>query len=1075
MSQELKNDLELLKTVLRTELTAFRDVTSSINSVDSLRFWCEGYQGSNIIEEDVFSERIASLIVGGVLDSAHKLVRAQFDNKLPFNEIDTVYYTRAKVKQATKELIDDKIRISLPGGSYQDIPIGDLKLQRYFEGRLDLALKMDEYLAEKAKNPNSEATNNQLTEVRDTLGALQASLAGRVISAFQKDLEKLMSDYPELTSQPNKSSNTELKRDTKSKKDEIQALKDILGSDAAWITSDTLTRLVDAVTKTDAAPLSPVNVQRLTRLQDSLRDFLSRIEADNQLGTTSPENKKILDKGLDQKRGQDISSMIDFILERNRQLTTKTESGAPVDIQQDETFQHWKRYVQNYLRVNDLPFTEILAAVGGAAVGAGVSRALDKDDYQKAIAKISELQNITNNSGVRYEGGDAYNASLRKAQNEYLEEIAQQIKEKAPQNVKEVSTYKEIMAADPEKYDSKTIYSWAKVLWSELFARVGEITQHQNKSEVNNQYQRIIDTLRKRGEEANATYLEDRRNMFDALSIGSGSALNMDYDALLEGGNGWLGAQVPANFNEGTPLRLLYGYEINSDFISSNPEEQERLNIINIGLPIFCDFYSDQSGEYHATAQFTDAKKAAFKKAVKEKILRKINQTNFSENQEEGFDLLWELQIFLDLRTYYAMPEYMAGWSPEDNINKTIGNTAKRFANGKGMYIICGKGEQFVNPALLVSKFAPELEQTISLSKSDTKKDNYLFSYEATDIWDQWYTNSLDESVEKESERIAFTRKNGVNPVPTLAEAFWTPHTTGDVSPVSPKTRDLLIAAAIPERKLGRPVNLEGYLKGAKAIEDYVAHCERGFKPSGNMENDVQQILKIVEEVALKISPAKALSTANARYLANSFYMFVRFSCIAFAEEYRGKEKDWFRYYVRFVQNIRSTMLSAPTLEIRIPADEQLTPEFVSKYSLPLSIDSKSGEKYITVANYVLSLMPNGEEAIDGPRVFVERQGILETIKKQMREAVQFQPRRIKNNRDKLNELRGEGEALWKKLREKGKSVFRGGQVSPVLEHSEHHPFKANGSDSRKSEDFYRAMDIISITAEDKQAREKAA
>lgn len=1057
-------------TLMPSEYSAFVNDVLSPNTL-SLRATAESFQGFGVISESDFNQEIADKIIRSTLTAAVNLEQA---NRRNFNAIpETPLVIREGVKRSTFPLVHEKVKVTLRDGTQKDISIRDLKLQRYFEGRLDLALKIDEYLAENAKDPNSQATKDLLTKVRETLGALEASLAGNVVSAFKEDLANLVISYPELKPQSIKPNNTELKQDPKSSKGEIQALKDISGKDLSWLASDTLEKLVNLVSKTDATSLVETNTQRLSELQNALQQFLLSIAADKQTGTSSAENAAIIGKGLDEKRAQEIKATIDFILNRNRQLTGETASGTPVDIKNDKVFKSWQRYVQNYLRVNDLPFTEILAAVGGAAVGAGVSRALEPEDYKKALSKISELQNITNNSGVHYEGSDTYNEDLRKAQEEYLKSVYGELEKKAPKDTAKevvgVSTYKEIMAADPEKYGSEAIYKWAKVLWSELFARVGEVTQHQNKSGVNNQYQRIIDTLRKRGEEANATYLEDRRNMFDALSIASGSALNMDYDALLEGGNGWLGAQVPANFNEGTPLRLLYGYEVNSDFLSANPEEQERLNIIGIGLPIICDFYSDQTGEYHATAQFTDAKKAAFKKAVKKEILDKTHQSSLSQDQEEGFDLLWELQIFLDLRTYYALPEYMAGWSPEDNIGKTIGNTAKRFANGKGMYIICGKGEQFVNPALLVSKFAPELEQTISLSKSDTKKDNYLFSYQATNIWDQWYTNSLDEDVENENERVAFTRKDGVNPVPTLAEAFWTPHKTGGASPVSPKTRDLLIAAAKPERKLGRPVNLEGYLKGSKAIEEYVAHCEKGFKPSGDMKKDTEQIRKVVEEVALKISPAKALSTANARYLANSLYMFVRFSCIAFTEEYRGKEKDWFRYYVRFVETIRSTILAAPTFEITI-SNDQLPSAFVKKYNLPLAADGT-----IKISDYALALMSSGEEAKDGPRIFIERSGITGSIKQNMREALQAQPRRMKNNQDKLNELRGEGEPIVKKLKDKIKGKFRGGQVSTTLKHNEHNPFQAKGKDTRKPEDFYQAMQIISISAEDKQAREKAA
>ncbi|HEX7017716.1 MAG TPA: hypothetical protein VF209_02300 [Patescibacteria group bacterium] len=650
-------------------------------------------------------------------------------------------------------------------------------------------------------------------------------------------------------------------------------------------------------------------------------------------------------------------------------------------------------------------------------------------------------------------------------------------------------SFEDVMKADVEKLNNEQLYAAGKALWGQLFARL-ETTVSANKKEINRKYEEIITVLKNRGEiwAIRAQYLDDRRNIYDALAIGTTSMMTVDYPSMYEGGAGWLGAKVPSQFDTGNILRMLYGSKLRLDLTSPDKEEQERLKSIDQILPIICELYSEydpktkKKGPFHATQQFSEGRKSAFRKQVqtiwKTEVLKLKPDQELNALQEEAFAVAWEMHIIVDLRTFYALPFYIAGWSPEDDIGKTIGLAAERFANGKGMYIVCGKGNQLVNPALTVADFSIDVENALD---SDTKRNNYYFCRDyGTKIWESWTAPTLDEQPGlPDAAKLSFKRRSGEDSyVPAFYNSFWLPRTRREPAKLSSRTRDSLLTASREVDPTVAPteraINLKGLLDGGKAAEEYAKACEAGFVPSDDMKKDAERIKKETLDIALKISPTKSLGTINGRILANYLYEYARLACLSFSEKHRKEDNldEFYRHFARFIENLRSTIASAPTTEIDI-SEELIPKKFREWYGLPAG--------NLKIRDYVLALLPEGKElAFGGGKIEVRDEMMISGVKHRRKiqrsakdyiiSAIQYHPRRVHHNQEELNTYRGEKEPFFTGIKHKFQTLMAGGTATPYL----HHEFHPQGDkEVRTSEEFYQALEIIPLSKQEKQAKEK--
>jgi hypothetical protein len=728
-------------------------------------------------------------------------------------------------------------------------------------------------------------------------------------------------------------------------------------------------------------------------------------------------------------------------------------------------------------------------------------------------------------------------------------------------------TEQQVMQMDPEKEkDPERLYESAKKLWPSLFARL-EVSMSVTKSNINKKYESIISALENHGGiwVGRARYLKDRRNLYDATCIGCTSAFTLNYDDFYKGGSGWLGAGVPSEYDTGDIARLLYGNDIDWEKLESSrgdKEEEQRIRHLDTLLAIIWEKYTEFTPgdananpprlpsfkRFHATQNFNEALKKDFGEEVKriwaDEELHK-STSELSPEELEVWDLAMTMQALLDLRTLAGFAASLGGWSPKDDINNTIGTTTKRFGNGKGMYVITGKGKQFVNPALAVSHFSKDVEEMID---SVEKTNNYIFSTEyATPIWLGYWAPSIDdEEGISDDEMVAFRRKRGEDAyVPMLSNSFWLPHkrykdeaktirATQEDSIYSPNTRNKLLTSAksneIPaidpatgiamtkERRdalqaqaaesESKSINLKGLLNGATAAEAYVASCEEGFTPSGDLHKDIDAIKLRVTEIAEKISPTKALPTMNSRILANEMHEFARLSLLAFSKKYKSEKKaNYFTSYVGFLQTLRSSIAAAPTASIKIPDPELRDANgkfivengrnkreldgFRKRFGIPLET-AKPGEKEkipITVKDYVLALLPEGKKTVEGGEVFIgdeisvngqkyRRSFPSKKTKELIMSHVDYHERREKNNAHLLHHMQELPQTFSHELSEGLAFAFRKGGFVEVLHHHPHHgefPKLVQGGtqDGRSLVDFYQAIKLPDLSAKEKQADDK--
>lgn len=674
-------------------------------------------------------------------------------------------------------------------------------------------------------------------------------------------------------------------------------------------------------------------------------------------------------------------------------------------------------------------------------------------------------------------------------------------------------TKAELDKADLEKLTPEELYHYGYILLTAVNADMDPFTSTK-KGPVNERFEFLIKELKTRGEiitsngkttsgEKMAEYFTLRR-VFDALTNhASNSVYAMSYDALKEGdpANGLKGAKTPTFFNERQVMKLLYGLDFADagnmtvdarggvDVESDDGVENERLLVVNRVLQIATELFTEDNnppgathndyslrGEFHCTQQVNDEFKERFMAKMQAELTTELRNEgilgpdeDMSFEHQQDFELAVGLMVFIDLRTYLAMSYYLAGWSPQDQIGGSIGVTAKRLENGKGMYIICGKGQQLVNPALQVSLFSHEVE---SRCDSTIKVDNLRFTADyGTPIWSNWWAPTLDDAPGlSDDEKVVFRRKDGEMMVPGFYGMFWLPHTRGQTqadSAIDPTTRNYVLAASgkkdIPN--VSREINLDGMLNGSEAAEKYIENCEAGFSPSGDMEKDVEGIKKATTEaVALGISPTKALGTINARYLANAMYQYCRLSLLSFGEKYHG-EKDYQHHYRLFLDNLRSTIKTAPTATIKIPA-ETIPDAFRSRYGLPPISDGD-----VKIYDYVLSLLPESVKVLGGLATALgvdqgkRHHRVEEDVVQQIAFAVQAHPRMDENNKGLLKEHREQEGFFIEEWIEKIEDLIRAGKHAKQLE-GHYHPV----SPGLEPATLYRALDIIDLTKGSKQA-----
>lgn len=664
-----------------------------------------------------------------------------------------------------------------------------------------------------------------------------------------------------------------------------------------------------------------------------------------------------------------------------------------------------------------------------------------------------------------------------------------------------------------ENMSSENLYKAAKKLWDDLFSLPLQPTGDQTKSDFFLKYQKICTILSSRGVEngidwaRRAQYLLDRNQLYNADAVGVGDSMTVDYDGMLNGSpeGSWRGAATASEFNQGHLLRLLYGHEVKLDMVtyatsgeikpsleSTDPVEQERIRGIDQILQIMCDFYADydpnrnpKKGKFHATAYFQPALKGEFQEAIKRewKNLLGIAVTqDLSVDQEETFTVAWTLASVLDIRTYYALPFYIAGWSPQDGIKKTMPIAAERFANGKGMYYICGKGQGFVTPALLQARFSDDVSEALD---STSKRNNYKFSTEyATPIWASMSAPWIDDYDDlTEDEKVVFQRSRGKDAFSPGMWVFWTPRGTGQAPRFSPEAFSRLVMSTTTDNidKFNK-IDLNGLLFAGGAAFEYVKECEAGFSPSGNMKQDAEAITPRVTEIAQKLSPMKANLTIDGRFMANTWYMFARNSILSFGEKYHNEEM-YKRYLARFIANLRASMSAAPTTEIEIEPTTLPDP-LRRRFGLPLLSDNKK----ITIKDFVLALLPDAEELrIAGEAKFFVSDNILlggtnwtrNTLSRKEKyrilDAIFYDPRMSENNHEQIHHLRGEGDPLLVGARKLISKVIRQGNTGRIVSEAHHHHFKPEIGDKEsrtQQEEFFKATVFPKLSQENKQPKE---
>jgi hypothetical protein len=1095
MSAELEGIRDSLKRIAQTEYRAFETA------------------------ENVFNTEVESLLVRNELTNADldRLARAMVEmsdqlaamlwtaekNRLLSNEQDVENYLilfRDGLKKSLEDFLDPdflmRVRIDRAGQAPIQTTFDQLRLYSYFEFRAKFMLK----------KLRANAAGKSLHGLRDEFNTMAYGTTAAL------DIPALRASHETFRRAPGGEA-LQVTRESYENLTAEQAGRLLVASGTAWpgFNQQKLLMLYDQVNTLGSDPVEYMTDDARIYTEEQTLNFLRRLQ--KTLARNPEANADLIvlvDRIITLNENKDLDNQVEAAFSAWRDA----EMQALVDVSHQMSRRRLRDFLSSYFsNVDDQdPKKWVLRPETIPTDNTPQAQALRAEIIQVVNdLKNDRLPTMRNNiANLGYDYLDANQRSvLNNRQHRFADELSARVAELA-KAATTVSEKNQESSADQEKKLEKLapqeLYDLAKSLWQLLF-KGDKTTENQSKSGINERYEAVVVELKSRGVvdgidwAKRGTYLTDRRELFNAGITGVSSAMTLNMDGLYDGGDGWYGAKVPATFDEGNILRALYGHDVSLDagelaarrvrptLESGDAEERERLKSIDQILPIVCEYYSDfdpdtmVKGEFHATAHFNRGHIERFKQAVKQawkqEELGLGEDDSLTPLQEEAFGLAWELQQLLDLRTYFALPFYIAGWSPQDDIGGTISVTAKRLAKGKGVYVICGKGKGFVSPTLSVAGFSDDVADALD---SVSKRNNYAFSTEiASAIWRDWHAHDIDSQPGiSEEARVAFIRERGGDAVVPGTWAFWGPRVRGQrLDPFLLRTRDGLIKS-FKGSEVTAPVyelNLKGYFEGGKASEGFTDECEAGFGVTADMEKDVENITAVVAILAEKISPTKALGTINTRYLANELLMFSRISLLHFGEKYHNKP-NYFRYYARFLSNLRAGISGAPTLEITVP-HQFLPNEFKTRFGFPLSRDRK-----IAVKDYVLALLPDVEKIwLGGYRVLVSdtikigEENIPRSIDAQTAEwllfSYQFDHRRVKNNAEVLEHLRGDSDPWHEEIKKRKDSFLRQGEVSPVL--FNHFEVEQGPGESRRDEEeFYRAMTLPGLSAKDKQPKDDA-
>jgi hypothetical protein len=774
----------------------------------------------------------------------------------------------------------------------------------------------------------------------------------------------------------------------------------------------------------------------------------------------------------------------------------------------------WEAAVFHTIRINNLRLPTYLS--GLEATLQAHPDGLDQDEKPyllQALERVREVQT----GGINY-ADPAFNEAFRQKKEEKKREWEQRIvgllgkvKEAAaeadatpsPEDDPRKLTAEQITETSTKGQPPDVLMAWSRTLGEVLFSRL-TLTSDQQKMKFNNKYEEIINIFNKIPEyEYWGQYLDDRRNLYNALAIGTSSNWTVNYDDMLKGSPpGWLGVGVQSAFSAAVPMRLLYGSEIDTDLRSRHEDERERIKVVNNVLEICCEMLSEVQadgsvGPYHATQLFSDGFKPLFTAEVKRRLMEEdLQVSQLTDDQNDGFGLGMELMAFLDLRTYYAYPYFLAGWSPPsgDGIgDKALSPFAARFTGLKDLYNAIGKiTKGFVVPELMVRKIPDVVRNAVA--NEDQKINNLALSEYATALYWEMYAESLDADEENDDAKVVYYTDR-VLMMPLMCELLWVPRTryvkevNGKIVPAKKgeagarrSTRKdspsgevafkevLKTVKTVIGEKSG--VTLKGAFDGATASEKFVDLCQKGFPISEDAHKDVKMVKQNVSELAQTISPTKALgSTVDARRLANYLYMYSRFSLLAFSEKHeqaykdKGKSDEYWGLYLEFMENLRTGILSAATLQINID-------------NVPLAFRRKYGfddNKPINIRDYVLRLLP--EPVITRfSRTATANKNLSSAVKDKILASVQIEPGYYLSNELAFAEAKEEYGTLYEDAKKKLSHIKKHGpniRVTRMLRSRLfRHPRTHHGTDARIHGDFekdrvelLKAIELPPLTA----------
>lgn len=580
-----------------------------------------------------------------------------------------------------------------------------------------------------------------------------------------------------------------------------------------------------------------------------------------------------------------------------------------------------------------------------------------------------------------------------------------------------------------------------------------------------------------------ASYLQARLEIGTATFWAGNSGYAMNYEKILSGGDGWPGASVTGEFNEKHILRLLEGPDFDFDSLEKKNEpeyreEKERTETVRKVLENACDLFgqADASGitvdasgnirgklklgDFHATQEFSSNHKSLFEKEIQDRVFGK--GTVLTEDQNDAFKLGLEMMTFLDLRTYYVLPFLGMGWSPPaDSIGTTVGETAK-LCNPllQNAYIIAGKFDGYVNYYNTVQNFS---DLALATADSDAKREAIEFSQLATSAWWGLYAEPLTDPL--------YELPFGVNPIPTLAEAFYRPKRPAWVNEVRAKmgkprlqgdcdvpdrTYNAIKKTAIGADKSGisgRTVPLLALLTGILKEKEFLATVEKASPISSDIHASTDKIRALFTELSKKFSPTKALPTIDVRFAANMIVNYIRQTLLLYTfNEYHliaeGKSNKYWSGLAEIVETIESS-LDAPTLSTEIPKEYlDYSPGLVAKYHMHTT--SNGG---VTVSDYVRAFMPEAEKNFFiGARLTGHYPEVVKSV--------QSSPERVKNTLDIVAKLKGEFTIdVYNKL----VAVIRGGGASRYVV-----PFTGNDKASRMK---WTAVKFPELAAEKAQTK----